>query len=53
MFENCIIRRLEQQTPIVHFQHDQKGAMLRATEVKPKFDKLIIDKVLERKRQGM
>ena len=33
---------LIQQTPIIHFQHDQKGATLRATEVKPKLDKFLI-----------
>lgn len=36
---------LIQQTPIIHFQHDQKGATLRATEVKPKLDKFIIEKM--------
>lgn len=32
---------LIQQTPIIHFQHDQKGATLRATEVKPKLDRFL------------
>jgi hypothetical protein len=32
---------LKQHTPIIHFQHDQTGATLRATEVKPKLDKYI------------
>lgn len=36
---------LIQQTPIIHFQHDQKGATLRATEVKPKLDKFIVNKL--------
>ncbi|MCI5058158.1 MAG: hypothetical protein MRY83_18750 [Flavobacteriales bacterium] len=35
---------LEQHTPIIHFQHDQEGATLRATEVKPKLDRFIIEK---------
>lgn len=35
---------LEQQTPIIHFQHYQDGATLRATEVKPKLDRFIIKK---------
>lgn len=35
---------LEQQTPLIHFQYDQPGATLRATEVKPKLDKFIIKK---------
>lgn len=29
------------QSPLIHFQHDQKGAVLRATEVKPKLDRYI------------
>ncbi len=33
---------LKQHTPIIHFQHDQDGATLRATEVKPKLDRFII-----------
>ena len=37
--------KLVQQTPMIHFQHDQKGATLRATEVKPKLDKFIIEKM--------
>ena len=33
---------LEQQTPLIHFQYDEPGATLRATEVKPKLDEFII-----------
>ena len=33
---------LEQHTPIIHFQHNQEGATLRATEVKPKLDRFLI-----------
>jgi len=29
------------QTPIIHFQHTQSGAALRATEVKPKLDRYL------------
>lgn len=36
---------LRQHTPIIHFQHDQDGATLRASEVKPKLDKFIIEKL--------
>jgi hypothetical protein len=36
---------LRQQTPLIHFQHDQAGATLRATEVKPKLDRFIIEKL--------
>ncbi|MDX2070870.1 MAG: hypothetical protein SFV55_20745 [Haliscomenobacter sp.] len=32
---------LKQHTPIIHFQHAQPGATLRATEVKPKLDRFI------------
>ena len=34
--------KLKQHTPLIHFQHDQEGATLRASEVKPKLDKFII-----------
>jgi len=33
---------LKQHTPIIHFQHEQSGATLRATELKPKFDKFLL-----------
>jgi len=33
---------LKQQTPIIHFQADQIGATLRATELKPKFDRFLL-----------
>lgn len=36
---------LRQHTPILHFQHNQSGATLRATEVKPKLDRLLIKKL--------
>ncbi|MBL7786763.1 MAG: hypothetical protein JNM36_12715 [Chitinophagales bacterium] len=36
--------QLQQHTPIIHFQADQDGATLRATELKPKLDKFIIAK---------
>lgn len=32
---------LKQHTPLIHFQHDQEGATLRATELKPKLDVFI------------
>ncbi|MBV6473547.1 MAG: hypothetical protein JPMHGGIA_01832 [Saprospiraceae bacterium] len=40
---------LKQHTPIIHFQHDQEGATLRATEVKPKLDLFIMKKCLTSK----
>ena len=39
---------LKQHTPFIHFQHDQDGATLRATEVKPKLDRFIIEKLTEK-----
>jgi CRISPR/Cas system CMR-associated protein Cmr1 (group 7 of RAMP superfamily) len=36
---------LKQHTPIIHFQSGQSGATLRATELKPKFDKFLLDRV--------
>ena len=36
---------LRQHTPIIHFQHHQDGATLRASEVKPKLDKFLIEKL--------
>jgi hypothetical protein len=37
--------KLRQHTPLLHFQHDQPDATLRATEVKPKLDRFIIDQI--------
>lgn len=36
---------LRQHTPLIHFQHDQEGATLRASEVKPKLDKFILKRL--------
>ncbi|HUM51393.1 MAG TPA: hypothetical protein PK431_06230 [Chitinophagales bacterium] len=36
---------LKQHTPIIHFQHIKDGATLRATELKPKLDRFIIEKM--------
>lgn len=36
---------LKQHTPLIHFQHDQYGATLRASEVKPKLDRYILTKL--------
>lgn len=36
---------LKQHTPMLHFQHGQKGATLRASDVKPRFDRWLIKKV--------
>lgn len=37
--------KLKQHTPIIHFQHNQHGATLRATELKPKLDRFLIEKL--------
>jgi len=37
--------KLKQHTPLIHFQHDQHGATLRATELKPKLDRFILEKL--------
>ena len=34
---------LQQITPMIHFQSNQKGATLRATELKPKLDRFLIE----------
>ena len=45
--------KLKQHTPLIHFQHDQEGATLRASEVKPKLDRFILGKLSsEEKEQG-
>lgn len=45
-----LIVKLKQHTPIIQFQHYQKGATLRASELKPKLDKFLIAKF---KSQGI
>ena len=42
MSEYKLTVKLEQYTPLLHFQGDQQGACLRATEVKPKLDRFIV-----------
>lgn len=39
---NRLVVTLKQHTPLIHFQHYQDGAVLRATELKPKLDRYII-----------
>lgn len=34
---------LHQYTPLLHFQGDEEGACLRASEVKPKLDKFVVE----------
>lgn len=40
---------LKQHTPLIHFQHHQYGATLRASEVKPKLDRFLIEKITNKK----
>ncbi len=40
-----LIVKLKQHTPIIHFLSSQDGATLRATELKPKLDKFLIEKL--------
>lgn len=42
---NKLAVTLKQHTPLIHFQHNQEGATLRASEVKPKLDKYLIKHV--------
>lgn len=35
--------KLKQHTPLIHFQHYQEGATLRASEVKPRLDRYILE----------
>jgi len=42
---NKISISIKQHTPIIHFQYNQDGATLRASEVKPKLDKFILAKL--------
>lgn len=37
---------LRQHTPLIHFQHDQEGATLRATEVKAKLDRFLCQRLI-------
>lgn len=41
--------KLKQHTPLIHFQWEQKGATLRASEVKPKLDRFVLEKLVEKK----
>lgn len=37
--------KLKQHTPLIHFQWEQEGATLRASEVKPKLDRFVLEKL--------
>jgi len=38
---------LKQHTPLIHFQSEQSGATLRATELKPKLDRFLLEHVFQ------
>lgn len=45
-FNGCKLKvQLEAQSPMIHFQYDQAGATLRASEVKPKLDRFLLNKM--------
>lgn len=44
---NTLTIKLKQHTPLIHFQHDQDGATLRASEVKPKLDKFVLNNLTQ------
>lgn len=51
-FENCILKvRLCAQSPMLHFQGRERGATLRASEVKPKLDRFILNKLKASNRE--
>lgn len=45
MSQNKLEVILRQHTPLIHFQADQAGATLRASEVKPRLDKFIVNEL--------
>lgn len=38
------------QAPMIHFQHYEKGATLRASEVKPKLDEYLVKKLRKKEK---
>lgn len=44
--------KLVQHTPLIHFQHSEPHACLRATEVKPKLDRFLIEQLEKDVRFG-
>lgn len=51
-FKNCKLElNLICHAPIIHFQPDEEGTTLRASEVKPKFDRYLMKKVPNLKKR--
>lgn len=44
---------LEAQTPLIHFQHKEKGATLRGSELKPKLDKFLCRKMGKKEKDAI
>lgn len=47
---NKLVITLKQHTPLLHFQHNQEGVVLRTTEVKPKLDRFIFEHLPEKEK---
>lgn len=45
-----LVVTLKQHTPMIHFQHYQENATLRASEVKPKLDRYILEQINDEER---
>lgn len=43
-----LICKIAQETPMIHFQHEEIGACIRASELKPKLDRFIINNKKEK-----
>jgi hypothetical protein len=43
-----ILFKIKQHTPMIHFQHDQDCATLRASELKPKLDQYLIENIFKK-----
>ncbi len=47
-----LVYKLKQQSPMIHFQYDEDGVCLRASEVKPKLDRFLTERLLAEKGPG-
>ena len=45
--------KLEAQMPMIHFQSEQCGATLRASEMKPKFDAFLLNKMCKKEKKSI
>ena len=51
--ESRLVIELIQQSPMIHFQHDEEGAALRATDVKPRLDRFLIEEYKKEVRKQL